>query len=387
MARKKKAARAENGAGSFRYTESGKVECRITYRDVYGRSRRKSFTGNDEIDCLEKVEKFRKNLDKMNAGINMDSTIAEIIEDRLNKDLEMNLVGEQGYSRNVGTLRILKKQGIGSMPICKVRQTHILIFLSNITHYSNSVIQKVYQQLKLAFSIAYENEIIEKNIMLSRDIKCPKSDKVDKKVTGYTGEEQKRLIDAIEKHRTPYGRNNYRKQLLLELYTGMRMGEINALKPEDIDMENKQIHVCKTISRGMGYRNFIKEGTKTYAGERVIPMSSKAETIIKEALGEMKRNPEGLIFYDYVKKGFVETSQVNCFFKRICEKANVPFNGQHALRHTFATRCIESGIQPIVLKTWMGHTNIHITLDTYADVFDKMNEQSVDQFDKYLDTI
>ncbi|MCQ2547312.1 MAG: hypothetical protein MJ161_07225, partial [Clostridia bacterium] len=108
------------------------------------RSRRKSFTGNDEIDCLEKVEKFRKNLDKMNAGINMDSTIAEIIEDRLIKDLEMNLVGEQGYSRNVGTLRILKKQGIGSMPICKVRQTHILIFLSSITHYSNSVIQKVY---------------------------------------------------------------------------------------------------------------------------------------------------------------------------------------------------------------------------------------------------
>lgn len=65
----------------------------------------------------------------------------------------------------------------------------------------------------------------------------------------------------------------------------------------------------------------------------------------------------------------------------------VTYHGQHALRHTFATRCIESGNQPVVLKTWMGHTNIHITLDVYADVFDKMNDKSVAQFDTYLDSI
>ena len=95
----------------------------------------------------------------------------------------------------------------------------------------------------------------------------------------------------------------------------------------------------------------------------------------------------GLIFYDYNKKSLVETTQVNCFFRRICEKAGVTYYGQHALHHTFATRCIESGIQPVVLKTWMGHTNIHITLDVYAYVFDKMNDKSVAQFDRYLDSI
>lgn len=57
--------------------------------------------------------------------------------------------------------------------------------------------------------------------------------------------------------------------------------------------------------------------------------------------------------------------------------------GQHALRHIFATRCIEAGVPAVVLKTWMGHTNIHITLDTYADVFSRMNNDSMKKFEDY----
>lgn len=59
--------------------------------------------------------------------------------------------------------------------------------------------------------------------------------------------------------------------------------------------------------------------------------------------------------------------------------------GQHALRHTFATRCIEADIPAIVLKKWLGHTNIHITLDTYADVFDRMHLGAINKLDELLD--
>lgn len=58
--------------------------------------------------------------------------------------------------------------------------------------------------------------------------------------------------------------------------------------------------------------------------------------------------------------------------------------GQHSLRHTFATRCIEAGIQAVVLKKWMGHTDIHITLDTYTDVFDRMNNESTEKYDDLI---
>ena len=58
--------------------------------------------------------------------------------------------------------------------------------------------------------------------------------------------------------------------------------------------------------------------------------------------------------------------------------------GQHSLRHTFATRCIEAGGQPVVLKNWLGHTNIHITLDTYADIYGSLNSASLDQLVEHL---
>ena len=56
MGRKRKPKRAANGEGSFRYLDSGRLECRITYRDVYGRNKRKAFSGNDEEEILEKIE-------------------------------------------------------------------------------------------------------------------------------------------------------------------------------------------------------------------------------------------------------------------------------------------------------------------------------------------
>ena len=103
--------------------------------------------------------------------------------------------------------------------------------------------------------------------------------------------------------------------------------------------------------------------------------------------GKRLENKDDLIFYDYNKKSMISTSQVNNYYRRICEKANIPNGGQHALRHTFATRCIESGIPAVVLKNWLGHTNIHITLDIYTDVFNSMNNKAVGEFDKYLESM
>ena len=101
----------------------------------------------------------------------------------------------------------------------------------------------------------------------------------------------------------------------------------------------------------------------------------------------MGDNPDNLIFYDYNKGGVITTNQVCSMYKKICKDAGIPYYGQHALRHTFATRCIEAGIQPVVLKEWLGHTNIHVTLDTYADVFDRMNLGAISKFEDYMDKV
>lgn len=235
----------------------------------------------------------------------------------------------------------LEKSTIGNMPVCDVSRSDIDDFLKSITVYSNSVIEKIYRQLRLAFAIAAEKQIITVNLMMARDMRCPKSEKIDRKVQGLTVDEQKRLVDQLEDERVPFGRNDYRLQLFIALYSGMRMGEINALRAKDIDLKKNVIHVHSTISRGMNYRSFLKESTKTFNGLRDVPISKKLRPYLEEAVKIQKRNPNDLLFY----------------------------------------------IPPVVLKTWLGHKDIHVTLDTYTDVFREMDHGAVEKLDQYIDAM
>ena len=385
MARKNNDRKVERGDGSFRVTPAGNLEYRISYKDEDGVSRRKSFTGIDETECLMKAQSFRKKLALINKGLDINATMITILEARYKKDLNMGFTGEQGYCRNMGNVKVLKKSEIAKIPIRDVTRRDVTKYLESLSKYSSSMVKQFYRQVKLAFSIAEEQGLIEENFMTSRDMKCPKIGKPVKKVSALSPEDQKKLVDKMTTKTPPYGRNDYRLQLFIELYSGMRMGEINALHPEDIDLDNNVIHVRGTISRGLDYREFVKESTKTEAGVRDIPISSKLRPYLEEALSRKKDNSENLVFYDYNKNSVISTTQVNCYYQRICRDAGIPADGQHSLRHTFATRCIESGIPPVVLKNWLGHTDIHITLDTYTDVFKAMDNNAVSTFDQYID--
>lgn len=376
--------------GSFRKTKSGKWEYRIAYTDEYNQHKQKSFSGESKDECLKRADAFLEKRAKYMSGIDVDATIPDILKMKIEDDLNHGFTGEQGYDRNLHTIEIIAKSPIGYIPIYELTEIQINYFLQTLAHtYSNNTISKVYGMLKSAYKLAVYQDIVSKNIMDSSTLRCPKAKKQDKVVKGLSELEQKMFLIALENHKVPSGRNNYKAQLLIELYAGLRMGEINALKPSSIHLteDGGYIHVDATVSRGINCRPFIKSGTKTEAGVRDVPISKPLIPILKKALKDYRKNPEGLLFYDFKKGSIIETHQVNSFYRRICEKAGIPFMGQHSLRHTFASRCIESGISPYVLKAWMGHTDIHITLDTYADIFARINQKSVSQFNTYIENV
>lgn len=218
--------------------------------------------------------------------------------------------------------------------------------------------------------------------MQLENLKCPKSNKADKKVSALTKEKQKRFVEYLENYKAPKCRNEYTLQLLISLYSGMRMGEINTLKTENIDFKSGVIKVRSTVSRGYNYNSFIKEGTKTYAGIRDIPIMYSLMKILENALKQKSDNPYELLFFDNKNNKIITTSQVNSFFQRAYKKCDIPLRGQQALRH-----CIKAGVSPVVLKNWLGHTNINITLDTYADVFNSMHNSSMVKLNEYMDSI
>ena len=375
------------GEGHLRERQPGHYEYIISYRDIFNNRKKKSFGGRDIDELYARAEEFLEREAIKNPDIDMYATIPELLHRRYEKDYAKNFVNEPGYYRNINGLLRIEKSPIGKIPIIDLTEDELETFLCSLTHYSNSVISKTYGQLKLAYREAIADGIVARNLMESANLRCPKSIKADSKVMALTEDEEKRLINMLMTYKPPGNRNNYCKQLLIELYTGMRMGEINALKPENVDFKHGVIHVRSTISMGINNRIYKRDHTKTDAGMRDVPINDLVRPILEEALAEAKKNPEGTIFYDYQKHQVVATMQVCCFYRRICKKCDIPYYGQHSLRHTFATRCIESGIAPIVLKNWLGHTNIHVTIDTYSDVFDRLNNSAMNDFEKYMKNI
>ena len=373
--------------GSYRTRSNGRVEYRFRYTDEFGNTRVKSISGGTESECMKRADDWIRNYKESVKKINQNTTIPEILKRKYENDRAANLLSESGLRTNLSRARIIERSVLGHIPMALIEKNDIEMFGFTITDYSNSVIQTLYIQLKIAFAIAEEEGIIDHNPMKSKRIRRPRSNKKDKKVSALTQDEQRRLIETMENTEPPYGSNDYRLQLFIELYSGMRMGEINALKPEDIDLENRVIHVHSTIAIGVDEKPYVKVGTKTQTSTRDVPISSTLEPYLIEALKKQRPNKYDLLFINLCSGKPFLTSQVSAYFSRICKKAGIEPRGQHALRHTFATRCIEAGVPPVVLKKWLGHSDIHVTLDTYTDVHSDMNDAAIGRFNEYVNSL
>ena len=155
----------------------------------------------------------------------------------------------------------------------------------------------------------------------------------------------------------------YKTGVLLCMSTGLRIGEICALKWSDIDFENKLLQVSRTVQRiavtGRKTRTVLLESEpKSSFSKREIPI---ADEIIKFLLPY--RKPEGYLFKD--TKPMEPRTYQNKFAKYIRD-AELPKSHFHILRHTFATNCIDSGMDVKSLSEILGHADVKITLNRYV---------------------
>lgn len=155
--------------------------------------------------------------------------------------------------------------------------------------------------------------------------------------------------------------------ILVALQTGMRIGEICALSWDDIDLYGRVIHIRHTIARvkgetGSGKKTqLILDVPKTKSSIRDIPIS----TVLLPVLYDMKeRTGSGYLVSG--KAEFVSTRTFDYRYKKVLEKTEIPPLNFHSLRHTFATRCVEAGMDVKTLSELLGHSNVSITLNTYV---------------------
>ena len=222
----------------------------------------------------------------------------------------------------------------------------------------------------------------------------PKSSKPTKEIDALTVEEEERFIKELDK-----GYDDYTIVFYIAIYTGMRISEILALKREDIDLENKKIYVRKTLSHVDKGRILLENTTKTYAGMRdVLILDSLYDKLLEYKIDKKR----GFLF---LKNGnFIHATNFNARFQKLCKNADIRVYKKrvgikggrktktvyqcnitkskvntHMLRHTFATRCIENGVSPVVLQRILGHKDIQVTLNTYTSVFHEFKEKEIEK--------
>ncbi len=386
-----------NGEGSIFYRDKlkkwvGQVTLGINSE---GKQVRKTFYGDTRKEIKDKMDLLQR---EMQSGKNIGNTlsIVDIAEEIRELKYNTNSIKRASYIRLGESIDIIRRiLPYASIPIQNVTRSIINSQSQILTSYSQSVITKVWQQLQGAFNEARIRNIVDKNpFELKGYLMKPKSDKPTKKIDALTIEEEEKFVKELDK-----GYDKYSIVFYIAIYTGMRISEILALKREDIDFENRKIYVRKTLSHVDKGRILLEKTTKTYAGMRDVPILNVLYNKLIEYKIDKKR---GFLF---LKNGnFIHATNFNARFQKLCKNANIRVykknvgikSGRktkkvyqcnitkskvntHMLRHTFATRCIESGVSPVVLQRILGHKDIQVTLNTYTSVFNEFKEKEIEK--------
>ena len=222
---------------------------------------------------------------------------------------------------------------------------------------SEKMVKDIMMVLKNSLKYAMNEELMNQ---INLNFIYPKNHRT-KKLYILSRREQRKITDYVLENPSPRSIG-----ILISLYAGIRIGELCALQWSDIDFKNNIIHINKTLQR-----IYIKNGDhtisrivvsppKTIHSNREIPMNKDFADIIKP--------------FKINSKYYVLTSSLNCieprayrkYFSSVLKKLKIKHINFHSLRHTFATNCINLGIDYKTVSELLGHSDISITLNLYV---------------------
>lgn len=178
-----------------------------------------------------------------------------------------------------------------------------------------------------------------------------------------TVSEEQRMLEYLTTHP-----DRYNLGLLICLYTGIRIGEVCSLKWGDVDFDSGTIRVRRTVHRiykidgGDKHSELTIDSPKTAESCRDIPITGELAAVLNEYAGSAPCNR-------FVISGLThptEPQTMRNHFKRVAATLGLSMRRFHGLRHTFATRCVESKCDYKTLSSILGHSNVSTTLNLYV---------------------
>ena len=385
--------RRVKGEGTIRKKGNG-YEGRITV-EVNGVRKQVSVYDKSQRVVVEKMQELRKKRDDNYYIENKNITLEEWLKEwmKVYKKPYISPRTYQGYVEKSKTIL----EHLGNMQLQKIELYHLQKFISDLQNEGKSPksLRHYYSILKMCF----DDAIMCRHISLNptRNLKLPSMRR--KELNIMTKEEQLVFEGFMKKYRmgTAY---------IVLVNTGLRAGELSGLTWKDVDFENKALYVRRGMQKITTYDddfNKVKRerkvtDVKTENSYRVVPMLDKVVKILQEYKKKVQAEQEKLAELgegfkddDFIFKTKYNHPITSEYLRKtcqgICKSNNFRKVGIHELRHTFATRSIEAGIDLRVLQEILGHASYSTTADIYVHILGQVKLSQMNRLEDYLTDI
>lgn len=402
MARKK-------GEGSV-YYYNGRWYSQIQYTDLDGSTKVKRFSDKSK-KCAEaklksymetKVNPIKKIKESAYFESSGNKTFQEFSENVV-LPIHRIQVTESSYFRLVATLNNMVYPQIGEFPLLALTPQVIQEYLINYLYtegywmktkkgaekrsYAHSSLKRAYSAASIVLNHAVKYEYIPHNPM--QTVKIP-----SKKRWSDASQYKVRVMDeqtvsafkkeALRKDKKGSFIYKYGTGFLFCLNTGLRIGELCALKIRDFDFSKHLIYVHTNVTEYYDEEKKkiivkVNDYTKSDAGDRYVPLNDDAEQYAKERIHRYKLKKDDFLMC-MSNHDMSAPSNLRRQFNRIALAAQLPEGiSPHALRRTFASSCFKSGMDPEIIAKILGHSSTNVTMDFYIQI---SNEQVFTEFRK-----
>ena len=375
-------ARREKGEGSISQRKDGKWTARLDLgKNIDGKRKIKAVYGKTSKEVKTKMKELQNEIVKYSVVNFPKISIDELLND-WKTSIKKYELKPSSYDRLEQTIKNNIVPYLGFLRASSITSNDIQNYINELTEkgYSYSTIKKAYNALNAALSLAVERDYIRKNPCSS--VRLPKQIQRSKSDIEFFDDGEVDIImnSSIKRYKT--GRYIYKHgyAIILLLNTGMRVGELLALKWKNVDLIGKQIHVTETrgqiIERYNNEKRYVMadRSTKTMSGDRYIPINKKSEEALLYFKSLGYNNPYVMANSDYNVITYRNLFRV---MSNILKYNNINHGSLHTLRHTFATKLFRNGIDVKVISELLGHSDIRVTYDIYTHIIDEQKQKAV----------
>ena len=379
-----------NGEGSIYFHEGRKLWCA---QYIY-KGKRKSVYGKTQKIVREKLSEKLK-LIEQNIDIDaQEMTLGEWLDYWL-ETYSRNTVRLSTYTAYEVAIRCHIKPKIGNVKLKKLTASVLQEFF-NDEYKSGRIdgrgegmsvksLRNFYNLLHSALQKAVETDVLIKNVIMG--VQLPKSEVKEERVLSV--DEQRKLLKAAREYPHKAG-----FAVVINLFTGMRIGEILALQWCDVDEVNHTLRVSKTSGRLRTYDDSEPTASRIIVGQPKSKNSNREIPLLGSLYDELmeykenqreKKAASGLEFRETDtiicnrNFGIMDNRGFSKIFENICRNADIPHANVHSMRHTFATRSLEAGMDVLVLSRILGHAQASTTLNKYGHCLPDHKRESINK--------